>query len=76
MWERFLAQVTWPWAQPLDGSFSLKFLSETRLESKFFEPLIGFVAFTFEPETSPYSSTISNVTVTHNESAVSLVETY
>ena len=40
-----LAQVTWPWAQPLDGSIWLKFLLETRLKSRSFAPLIGFVAF-------------------------------
>ena len=36
-WGRFLAvfaQVTWPWAQPQEGSISLKFLLEARLESK------------------------------------------
>ena len=36
MWGRFLAQV---------GIISLKFLLETRLESKFFEHLISFLAF-------------------------------
>jgi len=40
-----LAQVAWSWAQPLDGSISLKFLLETRLYSESFEPLIGFLAF-------------------------------
>ena len=38
-WGRFLAslaQVTWPWAQPLDRSILLKFLLETRLKSRVF----------------------------------------
>ena len=40
-----LAQVTWPWAQPLNGSISLKFLLETTsLKSESFELLIGFLA--------------------------------
>jgi len=38
-----LAQVTW--AQPQEGSISLKYLLETWLESQSFEPLIGFLAF-------------------------------
>jgi len=33
------------WAQPLDGSISLTFSLETRLESAFFETLINFLAF-------------------------------
>jgi len=37
--------VTWPRAQPLNGSISLKFPLETMLESKPFEPLINFLAF-------------------------------
>ena len=47
-WGRFLAilaQVTWPWAQPLDGNISLKFSLETRLQSESFEPSIDFLAF-------------------------------
>jgi len=32
-------------AQPLDGSISLKFSLETRLESESFEPLINFLTF-------------------------------
>ena len=47
-WGTFLAimvQVTWPWAQPLDGSISLKFLLVTKLKPEFFELLIGFLAF-------------------------------
>jgi len=40
-----LAQVTWPGDQPQEGSISIKLLLETRLESKFFEPLVGFLAF-------------------------------
>ena len=47
-WSSFgaiLAHVTWPRVQPLGRSVSLKFLLETRLESKFFEPLINFLAF-------------------------------
>jgi len=32
-------------AQPLDGSISLMFSLETRLESESFEPLIDFLAF-------------------------------
>ena len=39
-----LAHVTWPRAQPLDGSISLKFSLETWLESKCFEPLINFIS--------------------------------
>ena len=37
--------VTWPKVQPLDGSISLKFSLEARLESESFEPLINFLAF-------------------------------
>jgi len=47
-WSSFrviLAHVTWPRAQPLGQSFSLKFSLETRLESESFEPLIDFLAF-------------------------------
>jgi len=33
------------YAQPLDGSILLKFLLETRLESRSFELLINFLAF-------------------------------
>jgi len=40
-----LAYVAWPRAQPLGQSVSLKFLLETRLESKFFGLLIDFLAF-------------------------------
>jgi len=40
-----LAHVTWPRAQPLGQSVSLKFSFETRLESESFEPLIDFLAF-------------------------------
>ena len=40
-----LAHVTWPRAQPLGQSISLKFSLETRLESESFEPLINFLAF-------------------------------
>jgi len=40
-----LAHVTWPRAQPLGQSISLKFSLETRLESESFEPLIDFLAF-------------------------------
>jgi len=40
-----LAHVTWPRAQPLGQSISLKFLLETRLESESFELLINFLAF-------------------------------
>jgi len=40
-----LAHVTWPRAQPLGQSVSLKFPLETRLESETFEPLIDFLAF-------------------------------
>jgi len=32
-------------AQPLDGSISLKFLMETRLETEPFETLVEFLAF-------------------------------
>jgi len=47
-WGRFLAilaHVTWPRAQPLDRSISLKLSLESRLESKSFERLIDFLAF-------------------------------
>ena len=37
-----LAGVIGPWAQLLDRSILLKFLVDTRLKSKSFEPLIGF----------------------------------
>ena len=40
-----LAHVTWPMAQPLGQSVSLKFSLETRLESESFEPLIDFLVF-------------------------------
>jgi len=40
-----LAHVTWPMAQPLGQSISLKFLLETRLESESFKPSINFLAF-------------------------------
>jgi len=40
-----VAHVTWPRAQPLGQSISLKLLLETRLECEFFEPLIDFLAF-------------------------------
>jgi len=40
-----LAHVTWPKAQPLGQSISLKFSLETQLESKSFKPLIDFLAF-------------------------------
>jgi len=41
----FLVHVTWPRAQPLGKSISLKLSLETRLESEPFEPLIDFLAF-------------------------------
>ena len=41
----FLPHVTWPRAQPLGQSISLKFSLETRLESESFEPLIDFPTF-------------------------------
>ena len=47
-WSSFrviLAHVTWPRAQPLGESVSLKFSLETRLESESIEPLIDFLAF-------------------------------
>ena len=47
-WSSFwaiLAHVTWPRAQPLGQSISLKFPLETSLESESFEPLIDFLAF-------------------------------
>jgi len=47
-WSSFgviLAHVTWPRAQPLGQSVSLKFSLETRLESNSFEPLINFLTF-------------------------------
>jgi len=40
-----LDHVTWPRARPLDGSISLKFSLETRLEYESFESLINFVVF-------------------------------
>jgi len=45
MFLAFFTQVTWPWAQPLDGSILLKFSLETRLKSESFGPLIRFPAF-------------------------------
>jgi len=47
-WSSFgviLNHVTWPRAQLLGQSISLKFALETRLESESFEPLIDFLAF-------------------------------
>ena len=47
-WSSFLAifaHVTWPRAQLLGQSISLKFSLETRLESESFEPLIDFLTF-------------------------------
>jgi len=47
-WSKFgviLAHVSWPRAQPLGQSISIKFSLETRLESESFEPLIDFLAF-------------------------------
>ena len=47
-WSSFaviLAHVSWPRAQPLGQSISLKFSLETRLASESFEPLIDFLAF-------------------------------
>jgi len=35
----------WPSIQLLDGSISLNFSLETKLESQSFEPLIDFLAF-------------------------------
>ena len=40
-----LARVTWPRAQPLDGSILLMFSLQTRTESEAFEPLIDFLSF-------------------------------
>ena len=47
-----LAKVTWPWAQPLDESISLKFLLETRSKSKSFQPLIDFPEFLVQKQWS------------------------
>ena len=47
-WSSFwaiLANVTWPRAQLLGQSISLKFSLETTLESESFEPLFNFLAF-------------------------------
>jgi len=44
----YMGHVTWPRAQPLGQSVSLKFSLETRLESNSFEPLIDFLAFLVE----------------------------
>ena len=41
----FWLKLPGPGPKLLDGSISLKFLLETRLESKSFEPLIGFLRF-------------------------------
>jgi len=40
-----VAHVTWPRAELLDGSISLKFSLEIRLESESFETLINFLMF-------------------------------
>ena len=40
-----MVHVTWPRAQPLSQSVSLKSSLETRLESESFESLIDFLAF-------------------------------
>ena len=34
-----------PWLKPLDGSISLKFLLETRLQSEFFDTLDDLLGF-------------------------------
>ena len=47
-WSSFwaiLAHVTWPTAQPLGQSISVKFSLETRLEPESFEPLSDFLTF-------------------------------
>jgi len=43
--EDFLATFTWPGRQPLDGSISLKFLLETRLQSEAFDTLDDLLGF-------------------------------
>ena len=48
-----------PGPKPLDGSISLKFLLETRLESESFEPLIDLLVFWFQ-KLSPKSNEITN----------------
>jgi len=45
MTSSILAHVTWPVAQLLGQSISLKFSLEARLKSPSFEPLIDFLAF-------------------------------
>ena len=43
--EDFLANFTWSGRQLLDGSISLKFLLETRLQSKSFDTLDDLLGF-------------------------------
>ena len=50
------AHVTWPRAQPLGQSISLKFSLENRLESESFEPLINFLAFLVQKLWNPSRS--------------------
>jgi len=40
-----LAHFTWPWLKQLDGSISLKFLLETRLQSAPFDNLDDLLGF-------------------------------
>jgi len=61
MFLAILSQVTWPWAQLLDGSISLKFFLQTRLESKYFEPLISLAAFLVQ-KLRPKTQNIGNFT--------------
>jgi len=61
-WSSFgviLAHVTWPRAQPLGQSVSLKFSLETRLESKSFELLIDFLAFLVQKLSSKINKLIN-----------------
>ena len=44
-WGRILVHITWPRAQTLDRSISLKFSLGTRLESESFKPLIDLLTF-------------------------------
>jgi len=43
-----VANFTWPWPKPLDGSISLKFLLETRLQSKSFDTVDDLLVIRFK----------------------------
>jgi len=60
-----LTHVTWPKAQPLDGSISLKFSFETRLESESVEPLIDFLALLVQKLRPRINKIITNMWINY-----------